>query len=105
MCIRDRMIFEDLQNSLRHDVLLHLFHAQPISEEELDKATETDLTRAARGSVSNASQITTAETEFEAEDFANKKNSATVKKKASNEIKKARKKERKRKTAAKRRKK
>jgi preprotein translocase subunit SecA len=102
---RGQMIFEDLQNSLRHDVLLHLFHAQPISEEELDKATETDLTRAARGSVSNASQITTAETEFEAEDFANKKNSATVKKKASNEIKKARKKERKRKTAAKRRKK
>ncbi|MFI5270765.1 MAG: preprotein translocase subunit SecA [Candidatus Saccharimonadales bacterium] len=102
---RGQMIFEDLQNSLRHDVLLHLFHAQPISEEELDRATETDLTIAARGSVSNASQITTAETEFEAEDFANKKNSATVKKKASSDIKKARKKERKRKTAAKRRKK
>ena len=102
---RGQMIFADMQNSLRHDVLLHLYHAQPIDPEDLDRATETDLTIAARGSVSNASQITTAETEFEAQDFADRKADTTVKKKPTSEIKKARKKERKRKTVAKRRKK
>src|SRR6185503_18316962 len=61
---RGQLLFDDMQNTLRHDVLLHTFHAQPISQEDLDRATETELTRAARGSVNNASQITTAETEF-----------------------------------------
>jgi preprotein translocase subunit SecA len=103
---RGQLIFEDMQNSLRHDVLLHLFHAQPLAPEDLERATETDLTRAARRSVDNASQITTAETEFEAEDFNDKKAAtAQIKKKQSSNIKKARKVERKRKTAAKRRKK
>jgi preprotein translocase subunit SecA len=102
---RGQLIFEDMQNSLRHDVLLHLFHAQPIAPEDLEQAIETDLTRAARSSVDNASQITTAETEFEAQDFNDKKTTQAVKKKQSSHIKKARKVERKRKTAAKRRKK
>jgi preprotein translocase subunit SecA len=102
---RGQLIFEDMQNTLRHDALLHLFHAEPIDQEDLDRAIETDLTRAARGSVDNASQITTAETEFEAEDFVDKKAKQQVKKKQLSNIKKARKVERKRKTAAKRRKK
>lgn len=102
---RGQLIFEDMQNSLRHDTLIHLFHAQPIAPEDLERAIETDLTRAARGSVDNASQITTAETEFEAQDFSDKKTAQQVKKKQSSAIKKARKVERKRKTAAKRRKK
>lgn len=102
---RGQMIFEDMQNSLRHDVLVHLFHAQPIAPEDLERAIETDLTRAARTSVNNASQITTAETEFEAQDFNDKKSTQPAKKKQSANIKKARKVERKRKTAAKRRKK
>jgi preprotein translocase subunit SecA len=102
---RGQLIFEDMQNSLRHDVLVHLFHAQPIAPEDLERAIETDLTRAARSSVDNASQITTAETEFEAEDFSDTKTANQVKKKQASNIKKARKVERKRKTAAKRRKK
>jgi preprotein translocase subunit SecA len=102
---RGQLLFEEMQNTLRHDVLLHLFHAQPISPEELERATETDLTRAARGSVENAAQITTAETEFEAADFADKKATLETKKKQTTERKKARKTERKRRTAAKRRRK
>ncbi len=102
---RGQHLFDGLQNDLRHDVLRALFHAQPISQEDLERATETDLTRAARGSVENASQITTAETEFEAADFADRKAAAAAKKQQSKSLKKARKSERKRKTAAKRRKK
>jgi preprotein translocase subunit SecA len=101
---RGQILFEAMQLTLRHDVLRALFHAQPISQEDLDRATETDLTRAARGSIENASQITTAETDFEATDFADKKVTTEVKKKQTTDRKKARKVERKRKTAAKRRK-
>lgn len=102
---RGQILFEDMQNTLRHDVLLHLFHAQPISAEELEQATETELTRAARGSIENASQITASETEFEATDFVDKKTAATAQKKQVTARKKIRKTERKRRTVAKRRKK
>ncbi len=101
---RGQLLFDDMQNSLRHDVLLHLFHAEPVSQEDLDRATETDLTRAARGSVDNASQITTAETEFEAADFADKKVVGAAKKKQDTVRKKARKKERTRKAQGRKRK-
>jgi len=101
---RGQMLFEDMQTSLRHDVVRALFHAEPISQEELDRATETELTRAARSSISNAAQITAAENEFEAADFADKKTTGEAKKKQTTVRKKARKTERKRKTAAKRRK-
>jgi preprotein translocase subunit SecA len=102
---RGQLLFDEMQTALRHDVLLHLFHAEPISQEQLDRATETDLTLAARGSVDNASQIIAAEAEFEAGDFTDKRSAQQVKKKQSTSLKKARKSERKRKTAAKRRKK
>ncbi|MGC1177345.1 MAG: preprotein translocase subunit SecA, partial [Candidatus Saccharimonadales bacterium] len=101
---RGQLLFEDMQNTLRHDVLLHLFHAEPISAEDLERATETELTRAARGSVDNASQITAAEKEFGATDFTDKKAATAAKKKQTTERKKARKNERKRKAAGKRRK-
>ena len=99
---RGQLLFEDMQQTLRHDVLMHLFHAQPIAAEDLERATETELTRAARASVENANQIMNTDTEFDAEDFANK---PVVKKKQPTAIKQARKTERKRKTVAKRRKK
>jgi preprotein translocase subunit SecA len=102
---RGQLLFDQMQASLRHDVLLHLFHAQPLSAEELERATETDLTLAARGSVDNASQILTADNEFGAGDFNDKRASQDAKKKQSQNLKKARKNERKRKTAAKRRRK
>ncbi|HEX7632728.1 MAG TPA: hypothetical protein VF401_00215, partial [Candidatus Saccharimonadales bacterium] len=87
-----------------HDVVRALFHAQPISQEDLDRATETELTRAARGSVENASQILAAENEFSESSFTDKKAAQAAKKKETVNRKKARKTERKRKTAAKRRK-
>jgi preprotein translocase subunit SecA len=102
---RGQLLFDDMQATLRHDVLMHLFHAQPISQEDLERAAETDLTRAAASSVSNAAQITTAETEFEAADFSDKKTVQAVAKKQADSRKKARKTERQRKTVAKRRKK
>jgi preprotein translocase subunit SecA len=102
---RGQLLFEDMQQTLRHDVLLHLFHAQPIAAEDLDRATETELTRAARGSVENANQIRTTDTDLHADDFTDKKAETIAKKNLPTTIKKARKTERKRKTVAKRRKK
>jgi preprotein translocase subunit SecA len=101
---RGQLLFESMQADLRHDVVRTLFHAQPISQEELDRATETELTRAARGSVENANQITSAEVEFEAADFTDKQTAKVAQKQQTTTRKKARKQERKRKTAAKRRK-
>jgi len=77
---RGQLLFEDMQNTLRHDVVRAIFHAQPIAPEDLDRATETELTRAARGSVENANQITTAETEFDARDFVDQKVTADYQK-------------------------
>jgi preprotein translocase subunit SecA len=101
---RGGLLFDDMQLSLRHDVLLHMFHAQPVSQEDLDRATETELTRAAQGSVNNADQIIKAEKEFDEGDFSDKRTIQQASKKQSIDRKKERKKERKRKTAAKRRK-
>ncbi len=100
---RGQMLFEAMQNDLRSEVLRTLFHAEPLSQDELDRAMETDLTLAARGAVSNANQIVDSQQEFEQKDFSQKNKIPKVKK--PNNIKKARKNERKRKTVAKRRKK
>lgn len=101
---RGQLLFESMQNTLRHDVVRAIFHAQPISEEELDRVTETELTLAARGSVDNASQIVSHDDELTARDFQDK-SANKPKKKQQASIKKARKTERKRKTAAKKRRK
>ena len=98
---RGQVLFEEMQLSLRHDILVHLFHAEPIAQEDLNRAIETELTRAARGSVDNASQITAAETEFEAADFDDKRAVQAATKKKTAERKKTRKQERQRKKAGK----
>jgi preprotein translocase subunit SecA len=104
---RSQLYFEEMQNTLRHDVLRSLFHAEPVDESQLNQPTETELTRAARGSISNAGQINNELGDFEERDFATGNASKAARqpkiKKPSN-IKKARKNERKRKTAARRRK-
>ena len=102
---RGQLLFEEMQNSLRHDVLVHLFHAQPVSQEDLDRAIDTELTRAARGSVDNASAITAAETEFDEADFSDKRSAQAAGKKKTVERKKSRKQERQRKKAGKKRRK
>jgi preprotein translocase subunit SecA len=97
---RGQLLFEEMQNSLRHDVLRTLFHAEPIDESQLNRAVETELTLAARGSVSNANQITTTDNELSEKDFKQK---SQPKQKRADTRKKARKTERKRKTTARRR--
>jgi preprotein translocase subunit SecA len=111
---RGQQLFEEMQLKLRHDVLQVLFHAEPVAEDQLRGPVETELTRAARGSVDNANRITTSEQEFEASDFTISAGSTSTTKngdavanavKEVEKRKKARKQERKRKTVAKRRKK
>jgi preprotein translocase subunit SecA len=102
---RGQLLFEDMQISLRNDVLMNLFHAEPIAEEDLSRVIDTELTLAARGSISNSNQIIDSEAEFNESDFDKKQAKANLpKKKQTSAIKKARKSERKRKTVAKRRK-
>jgi preprotein translocase subunit SecA len=98
---RGQLLFDAMQNSLRHDVLRALFHAEPLTQEQVDRAMETELTIAARSSVENAGQIIENEKEFEEKDFA--KTNQKPKNKQPENIKKARKSERQRKTAAKKR--
>jgi preprotein translocase subunit SecA len=97
---QSQIIFDTMQNTMRHDVIRALFHAEPA---ELDEQIETELTRAARNSVDNADRIIEGE-EFHEVDFTPAKVEAAEQKKAADKRKKARKTERKRKTAAKRRK-
>jgi preprotein translocase subunit SecA len=99
---RGQLMFEEMQARLRHDVVAMLFRAEPIPEEDLEQPTETELTRAARQSISNANQIVANQKEFDEGDFKDKKKSDA--KKASEKRKKAHKNERKRKAQARRRK-
>ncbi len=96
-----QLLFDEMQANLRHEVLRVLFHAEPITEEQLDKPIETDLTRAARQSVANANQVTEAE-EISEDDFKSKTSIQGTAKKPVNK-KKTRKAERQRKTKARKR--
>jgi preprotein translocase subunit SecA len=91
-------LFEEMQATLRHDVVRALFHAQPVDEDELEAPVETELTRAARQSVDNATRIIEAE-EFKETDFGTPEpGSATKKKQTQSARKKSRKAERQRRT-------
>jgi preprotein translocase subunit SecA len=99
---RGQVIFEDMQHTLRHEVVRAMFHAEPVDMSQIEKPAETDLTRAARGSISNAGAILDGDAEFEAADFERKSASkapSTSKKRA-----KANKAERQRKAKARKRK-
>jgi hypothetical protein len=83
-------------------VVRALFHAEPVPADELEQPVETELTRAARNSISNAGQVTESEAEFAEGDFAAKKAAAP---KATGVVrKKANKAERQRKAKARKRK-
>src|SRR5690606_10800088 len=41
---QSQVLFAEMQVTLRHDVLKNIFHARPISQDELDNPTETELT-------------------------------------------------------------
>lgn len=98
-------LFDDMQLTLRHEIVRAIMHAQPL-ESELEQTVETDLTRAARGSVDNASKIVEAE-HFDEADFETSKDEQVSQARLHNQRKKARKQERqrKKKPAAKKKKK
>lgn len=92
---QSQLIFDEMQATLRSEIVRSVMHAQPV-ESQLTQQVETDLTRAARGSVENASQITKAEV-FEESDFEKKSDSLVKQAHTHNVRKKARKVERQRK--------
>lgn len=96
-----QVLFEQMQDSLRHDVLRALFHAEPVAKEELDRPVETELTKAARHSVDNADQIQEAEKHEESE-YVSKRTETRQKQKQQKQRKKSRKQERQRKKASRR---
>jgi preprotein translocase subunit SecA len=67
---RGQLIFEEMQHALRHEVVRAVFHAEPVDMSELSQPVETELTLAARGSVSNAGEIMKEELQFDEADFA-----------------------------------
>jgi len=101
-----QILFDDMQATLRNEVVRTLFHAQPVDPSDLNQPIETDLTRAARSSVDNADRIIDVDNEFEEADFAKSgaKADATKKVAQTGERKKARKAERQRKSKARKRK-
>ncbi len=91
-------LFEEMQETLRHEIVRALFHAQPIDPDDLDDPIETELTRAARRSVSNIDAISEGDDEFTEADFANKPAATAKKQSSTTNRKKARKAERQRKS-------
>jgi len=88
---QSKVMFEEMQNVLRHDVIRALFHAQPVAHDHVHDPIETELTRAARSSVDNADKIIDATESFEEEDFKVVKESASVAAKKQQKRKKQRK--------------
>ena len=88
-------LFEEMQSDLKREVVKTLYRARPLNESELDRPAETELTRAARGSVGNADKIIEAE-EFHETDFKPAVEENKSKKLADKKRRKARKAERQR---------
>jgi preprotein translocase subunit SecA len=99
-----QVLFDEMQQALRHDIVRALFHAEPVDVNQLEQPAETDLTRAARQSVDNVDRINNSEDEYEEKDFKPAKEEQQVKKQTEQKRKKARKAERQRKTKARKRK-
>ncbi len=103
---QSKLMFEEMQQVLRHDVIRALFHARPVSRDMLDTPAETELTLAARGSVDNADKIVETSDVFEEDDFKVTKQSTATAQAAKRHgvIKKKRKAERKNRKANRRKK-
>ena len=99
-----QLLFDEMQQTLRHDIVRALFHAEPVDMTQLEQPAETDLTRAARQSVDNVDRINESEGEYDEKDFKPAKVEQQVKKQSEQKRKKARKAERQRKTQARKRK-
>jgi hypothetical protein len=101
---QSQRLFDDMQVTLRHDIVRAIMHAQAAPEEDMSRPVETELTRAARSSVGNAAQVTSTVT-FTESDFIDSQAEQAQQDRFKADRKKARKAERQRKKAAKRRKK
>ena len=95
-----QILFDDMQVTLRHDIVRAIMQAQPLPAEDMARPVETELTRAARSSVDNASQVTSTVT-FTESDFVDTQEEQAEQAKFKSERKKARKAERQRKKAGK----
>ena len=73
---QSQRIFDEMQLTLRHEIVRAIMHAQPM-ESSLEETVETDLTRAAAGSVDNAGQILSAE-HYEESDFKSAKDESAA---------------------------
>lgn len=93
-------LFDDMQATLRHDIVRAIMHAQPLDSSMLAQPVETELTLAARGSVDNAGQILEAE-QYHESDFTPQRDQQAKEARVKAQRRKSRKAERKRKTAAK----
>ena len=89
-------LFDDMQAELRHEIVRSISHAQPLDSVVTDRVVETELTRAARGSIDNAGEIIRAEN-YEQTDFAPKKSEEAAEARERADRKRARKAERQRK--------
>lgn len=103
---QSQRLFERMQESLRHDVVRALFRVRAVDQSVLNKAVETELTKAARNSVDNADKIVEA-ADFNEDDFKVKTEAVqkSEEKKTAEKRKKSRKAERQNKKKAKRTKK
>jgi len=97
-----QIIFKAMEDNLRYQVVKAVFNSQPITQDQLDELTATDLTRALSKSNLNSDMINDSQKEFSDNSFETKKVDVQVKKVKKTQQKNSRKLERKRKTAAKR---
>jgi preprotein translocase subunit SecA len=74
---RSQGLFEEMQQALRHETIVSLFHARPVSQDRLNSATETELTIAAKSSVENADKILSLDNKIDDDDFSLDSTSAT----------------------------
>ncbi len=101
---QSQILFDIFQNTLRHDIIQALYLAQPVQDEGiLAEPFESNLTRAARQSVDNASRIIEAD-EFQETDFNPKAVEQKTKKVAKTNLQKQHKAERQRRAKGKKRK-
>jgi preprotein translocase subunit SecA len=74
---RSQGMFEQMQQALRHETIISLFHAKPVSQDRLNSAIETELTIAAKSSVENADKILNLDNKIDDDDFSLDPASAT----------------------------
>jgi len=97
-----QIIFKAMEDNLRYQVVKAVYNSQPITQDQLEELTSTDLTRALSQSNLNSDMINDNQKEFSDSSFETKKVEVKTKKLKKKQQKNSRKLERKRKTAAKR---